>query len=145
MLHIGLLVPVVVLSLTCLCRLVPSQGATLHPQLLLFSGTHNHADTGVTDDELMALATTTGQAVSVSDDDTIMLAYSDSPAPVATTSCGLQRHDTGEVAQNPILDALVPAPIAALPVAEFQRLYPHSLADYRSPALPPPVRPPNAV
>lgn len=141
----GLLGPLIMLSLACLCQLVPGQGVPVGPQLLLFSTLHNHADAGMSDDELVALATATGQAVSVTDEGEVILGYDESPSVADPTACSLRRHDSNEVAQNPVLNALLPAAGAALLPSEGRPVYLLPPAAYLSPALLPPTRPPNVA
>ncbi len=143
--QVGLLGPLLALSLACLCQLAPGQGLPVGPQLLLFSAAHSHADRGMTDDELMALAAATGQAVSVTDEGDVTIGYDEPPSVAGTTACSLRRHDAGEVAQNPVLNALIPHLSTAILPGASRPLYAQHPADYHSPALLPPTRPPNVA
>ena len=140
--QIGLLGPLVILSLACLCQLVPGQGVPVGPQLLLFSAPHRHIDAGMSDDELMALAAATGQPVSVTDEGEVLIGY-DEPPVTGPPGCSLRRHDADEVAQNPVLTAVVPTPSVAVLPPTSGLVDPHHSPRYRSPALLPPTRPPN--
>jgi len=142
--HIGLLGPLFVLSIACLCQLVPGQAVPVGPQLLLFSGAHHPVDAGMSDDALMALAAATGQAVSVTDEGDVTIGY-DAPPALDTTLCSLRRHAADEVAQNPVLNALLPDAGTALLPDDSQPVQPQHPADYRSPALLPPTRPPKVA
>ncbi len=143
--QVGLLGPLLALSLACLCQLAPDQGLPVGPQLLLFSAAHSHADAGLSDDELMALAAATGQAVSVTDAGDVTLGYDEPPSVADTAACSLRRHDAGAVEQNPTLNAVTPDLSTAMLPGASRPLYAQHPAPYHSPALLPPTRPPNVA
>src|SRR3954466_13469438 len=85
----GAILPVFLLPLICLCQFVPGQATP--PHLLIFSASHSHVESALSDDELAELALSSGLPVSIGEDGTLILGYGEAPL-VDNSSCGFSKN-----------------------------------------------------
>src|SRR4051794_13829074 len=143
--QVGGILFIFVLPLVCLCQLVPQPAAPAGPYLLLLPHAHAPADPGLTDDQLAEIAAATGQSVSISDDGELIIGYDDPALSQNSTVCSLRGHTPAEVAQNPVLTAIIPRLLAGGARVAFGLVPPGLSAGFASPYYPSPTRPPIAA
>lgn len=139
----GVAFAVLLLPLVCLCEFIPGQAAN-GPYLLLFPRPHHLVAPPLTDDQLVDLALTTGQAVSVADDGAVTIGYGDAGLPPAAAGTLDLTRGGLPVEQSPALDALLPAGLPRwAPPARPESPSPAGGAPQDAPA--PPERPPRTA
>jgi len=143
--QVGGILFIFVLPLVCLCQLVPQPAAPAGPYLLLLPHAHAPADPGLTDDQLAEIAAATGESVSISDDGQLIIGYDDPALSQNSTACSLRGRTPAEVAQNPVLTAVIPRPPLVDAPAFIVPVPPGRPASFATPVYPPPMRPPIAA